>query len=305
MTANGEQFEIRLGAAQATVNEVGASLRAFEVHGLPYVETYPADTRPPMGCGAVLVPWPNRVGSGRWEWDGQLQQLALTDPERLNAIHGLAQHLSWQPVDRTESSVTLGVRIDVQPGWPVGLETTVRYEVVADGLVATHTVTNVGDSAVPFGLGVHPYLRAGNAATDECTLRLAATTVQAVEADRQVPTGDPKRVDGSEHDFRAGRKLVDVDLDLPFGGCAPAPDDPDHLVRHKLTAPDGGAVELWADPVFRWVHVFTPDRYPGRGRAVAVEPMTCPPNALQTGIDLIVLGPAETWSARWGMHALV
>jgi aldose 1-epimerase len=70
-----------------------------------------------------------------------------------------------------------------------------------------------------------------------------------------------------------------------------------------LTGPDGG-VEVWADPVFRWVQVFTSSGFPGRDRVVAVEPTTCPPNALQTGTDLVTLAPGATWEAAWGLRRL-
>jgi aldose 1-epimerase len=303
MTTNGEQFEITCGPARAVVNGVGAGLRVCEVAGVPLVETYPADTAPPMGCGAVLLPWPNRVASGHWDWNGQPQQLAITEPERDNAIHGLVRHLTWQPVEQDGASVTLGTDVEVQAGWPVPLRSTVRYEVGHDGLRTTHTVTNVGEAAVPFGLGVHPYVRAGRAATDDCVLRLSASVVQPVDPRRQNPSGAPWPVDGTDLDFRDGRSLAGVELDLPFGGGAPAPDDALGLVRHSLTGPDGG-VEVWADPAFGWVQVFTSTGFPGRDRVVAIEPTTCPPNALQTGTDLITLAPGATWSGHWGLRPL-
>jgi galactose mutarotase-like enzyme len=39
-----------------------------------------------------------------------------------------------------------------------------------------------------------------------------------------------------------------------------------------------------------------------RRRGVAIEPMTCPPNALRTGTDVIVLQPGHEWTARWGIE---
>ena len=304
-TTNGEQFEITCGPARAVVNQVGAGLRVCEIAGVPLVESYPADEPPPMGAGAILLPWPNRVGSGRWDRDGRPQQLAITEPERDNAIHGLVRGVTWHPVERGGASVTLEARVEVQAGWPVPLHTTVRYEVGDEGLHATHTVTNLGDAAVPFGLGVHPYVRAGHAAVDACVLRLAASTVQPVDPERQLPVGPPAPVAGTDLDFRTGRPLAGVELDLPFGGCTPTPDPTDggERVRHTLTGP-GGGVEVWADPVFGWVQVFTSGDFPGRDRVVAVEPTTCPPNALQSGTDLIVLDPGATWSARWGLRPL-
>jgi aldose 1-epimerase len=147
-------------------------------------------------------------------------------------------------------------------------------------------------------VGAHPYVRAGGSATDDCTLSLAAST--ALPLDGGLPTGPARPVAGDD-DFRGGRPLKGLELDHAFGGCTPA--DGDTLVRHRLVGPAGG-VELWAEPPFGWVQVFTPDDHPGRGRAVAVEPMTCPPDALNSGTDLISLAPGETWQGSWGLRPI-
>ncbi|MCW2633332.1 MAG: yihR [Pseudonocardia sp.] len=295
----GEQSEITSGAARAVVTEVGAVLRCFEVGGLPYCESFSMDASPPRGSGALLVPWPNRVRDGRWIWQGQPQQLALTEPTHGNAIHGLLRHACWRVSVRTDSAVTLEAFLPPQPGWPMPFQAAVTYEVGPGGLTVTHTVSNLGTAAVPFGVGAHPYLRVGGADTDDCVLTLAAATVQELD-DRNLPVGPPRPVTGAD-DFRNGQPLRGRTLDTPFGDCTPLTGD--DLVRHRLTGPDGG-LELWADPDFRWVQVFTPSDHPGRGRAVAVEPMTCPPDALNSGVDLITLDPGETWTGRWGLRPL-
>lgn len=325
----GEQFVIGSGTARAVLTEVGAGLREFTVDDVPYVETFGTGTLPPKGSGAILVPWPNRVAGGRWAHGGRRQQLALTEPAAGNAIHGLGRFLSWRPVadtaapadtaaadtaaaaDRASgaapsegepaSAITLRAVLNAQPGWPVPIEASVRYQVGDDGLRVTHSMRNLGAESIPFGIGAHPYPRAGRSDTDDCTLRLAASTVLPLDAERMTPSGEPTAVDGA-YDFRVGRGLVGVELDTPFGGCVPA--DGDDLVRHTIAGP-GGGVEVWAEPVFRWVQVFTPADFPGRGRAVAVEPMTCPPDALNSGVDLIDLAPGETWTASWGLRPLV
>jgi aldose 1-epimerase len=63
---------------------------------------------------------------------------------------------------------------------------------------------------------------------------------------------------------------------------------------------------LWMDEAFRWVQVFTADALPEprRRRGVAVEPMTCPPDAFNSGEDLLVLAPGETWRGSWGISPL-
>ncbi len=304
IAATGRQFEITHGAARAVVTEVGAALRVFEIDGVAYSETYDPDERPPAGAGAVLVPWPNRVADGRWSLEGQPQQLALTEPDKHNAIHGLLRHTPWTVTEHADTTVVMQAMVPVQPGWPVPLLTSIGYTLTSDGLTVTHTVENLGSRAVPFGVGVHPYPRAGNAETDDCTLRLSASSVLPVDAERLLPARPPRPLEGDEQDFRSGRLLAGVELDTAFGGAEPAPDDPQRLVRHRLTDPSGRGVEVWADPVFGWVQVHTPAEFPGRGRAVAIEPMTCPPDALNSGTDLIVLPAGECWTAEWGLRPL-
>lgn len=57
---------------------------------------------------------------------------------------------------------------------------------------------------------------------------------------------------------------------------------------------------------YRYVQVFSgdtlgPDK---RRRGLAVEPMTCPPNAFRTGVDLMVLRPGEDIRLEWGITTL-
>ena len=48
--------------------------------------------------------------------------------------------------------------------------------------------------------------------------------------------------------------------------------------------------------------VFTGDPLPDVSRrSLAVEPMTCPPNAFRTGEDLIQLEPGQSFTSSWGI----
>jgi aldose 1-epimerase len=141
---------------------------------------------------------------------------------------------------------------------------------------------------------------------DECRLELPATTYLPMERERNLPTGTSQPVAGTEFDFRTARPLQGVWLDTPFSALVP---DADGRVRTVLRAPDGTGTVLWTEPAFRWVQVFTADpshdqAYPGRGRALAVEPMTCPPDAFNSRIDMMVLEPGEERSMRCGMSVL-
>jgi aldose 1-epimerase len=91
-------------------------------------------------------------------------------------------------------------------------------------------------------------------------------------------------------------------MDTAFAALVP---DGDGLIRVHFQAPTGDpSLTLWMEPTYRFVMVYTPDALPEaarRRRSLAVEPMTCAPNAFRSGDGLIVLQPGESTSAAWGI----
>jgi len=294
----GQQFEIVRGNARAIVTEIGAGLRAFEIGGVPYLETFDADAKPPKGAGQVLLPWPNRTKNAEWTYEGERQQLEVTEEARGNAIHGLTRHREWTLVEHAESSITFEVEVEKQQGWPVPLHARITYELAPRELTVTHEIRNEGETPIGVGVGTHPYFRIGDNPTDELTLTLSATRVRPYAGDKQLPYEDEQDVEGTEYDFRSGVLLATVDLDTAFGGLSLSEDGRHH---HVLTHGEK-SVDVWTDPDFRWVQVFTPEDLVGRGRAVAIEPMTCPADALNSGTDLINLDAGTSWSGSWGVR---
>ena len=82
---------------------------------------------------------------------GKEGRAALDEPERRNAIHGLARWLPWQQVSKTEGgeAVTLGCVVHPQPAYPWRLGFQVAYELAADGLTITATATNRSERTGP------------------------------------------------------------------------------------------------------------------------------------------------------------
>ncbi len=62
-----------------------------------------------------------------------------------------------------------------------------------------------------------------------------------------------------------------------------------------------GRATVWADEAWPWLQVFTGDLPDIRRRGLAIEPMTCPPQAFRTGEGVIRLEPGERWSGEWGI----
>jgi aldose 1-epimerase len=299
----GEQFTLTrttaTGTSTAIITEVAAGLRTLVIDGVAVTEPFAEDRTPPFGDGIVLAPWPNRVADGIWLLDGKRQHLDITEPARHHAIHGLLRNTAYRVTDRSEASVTLAATVTPQHGWPFLLDTTVTYELVDGGLAVTHGFHNVGPAKAPVAVGTHPFFRVGDAPVEDLVLRLSATTRFETD-DRLIPIAT-NPVEGTEFDLRGGVRVGDLDLDDAFGGIA---FDGGESVT-TLTAPDGRRVELWQDEAHPYVQVFTTRKFPkagGLGLAVAIEPMTAAPDALNTGEGLRWLEPDERWVVRWGVR---
>ena len=307
---SGEQHEISGGGYVAVVTECGASLRLLEYDGRPLVLGWDEDAQTSSGRGQLLAPWPNRVRDGRYSFEGRDLQLPLTEPKLGHASHGLVRWVSWTLEEHTEQSVSLVYRLMSQPGYPWTLDLHVLYDLSADGLTVTFTATNLSRSPAPYALGAHPYLTAGPGPVDGWELTLPARTRVLVD-ERLVPTGT-EDVRDTDLDFRIGRPVRTASLDTAFTDLTR---ERDGRVEVTLRDPRGGqGVALWMDVQHSWVQVFTGDALPAHAReSLAVEPMTAPPNAFNSGEGLIVLHPAEgssdgstphEHSASWGIRAV-
>ncbi|MDZ8170700.1 aldose 1-epimerase family protein [Microbacterium xanthum] len=298
----GEQFVLDDGTVRIEVGSLAAVLREVRVRGVRITETVGAQALPSHGCGIVLSPWPNRVKDARWELDGTTQQLDVTDVARGSAIHGLLRNTPYTLRHRTDEVMSLGAVIHPQHGWPFLFETWVTYALEADGFSVTHGVRNRSDARAPWAVGAHPYFRVGEVPTDDLTLHVDAAV--RLELDERLNPVAERDVAPGEFDLRGGRSLAGADLNVAYGKLANR-DEPGEIAR--LDAPDGSSTQVWADPEFGWVQVFTPDDFPGAdgvGRAVALEPMSAPPNALNSGTDLIWLEPGQVRELTWGARYL-
>lgn len=298
----GEQFDLSLetssgGVVSATITQVAAGIRRLSVHGIDIVPPYEAGAKRPWGSGMVLVPWPNRIRDGRWLLDGEPQQLALTEPARNNAIHGLLRFSPYSVAARTESTLRLEAKVFPQNGYPFLLDTAVTYRLVDAGIEVTHTITNRSDAAAPVAIGAHPFFTIGDVEPENLTVTVNVTTHFEAD-DRQLPTAEVP-VDGTGYDLRGGVLLRDLSVDDGFGGAILH----DGVSEHSVAAPDGRTVTVWGDENFAYWQVFTTDQYPGQSKAVAIEPMTAPTDAFNSGQGLKWLAPGETWEAGWGVRA--
>jgi aldose 1-epimerase len=287
------EVEIASGGARLAVDLRGGGLRELTDGGLQLLDGYPSGTVPGGRRGGVLLPWPNRLREGRWTWQGEQLQLELAGPTKPTAMHGLVSWQPWAVLDRADDAVTVGTVVEPRPGYPFRLAAALDYALSPGRLSVTLRVRNAGTGAAPFGAGLHPYLAVGARADGDIAaaeLDLPARTELVVD-DGGLPTGERRPFDGA-----VGR-LGDRALDTPLTDLAR---DPDGWARVRLRSA-AVALELAVDGAWPWLQVFTADGLPEgeRRRSVAVEPMTCPPNALADGTDLVVLEPGADWAGSW------
>lgn len=316
---SGRQLRIAAHGYEADIAAVGATLRALRFEGRDLVVPFAADEVRPTYRGATLAPWPNRIVDGRYVFAGVEHRLPLTEPERGHALHGL---VAWSEFsDRVVDSdrVVLAATISPQSGYPFRVEVEVEYRLDAGGLTQTVTGRNLGADAAPWGTGPHPYLVAGPAEgadgvgrtgpepaappVDAWTLLLPASAVLTVTPDRLSPVALEPVDAHAEWDFRTPRRIGSTFIDHAFTALSRM----DGATTVEVRGPDGSGVAMVWDETCPWVQIHTADTPADPAthrRGLAVEPMTCAPDAFTSGAGLVVLDPGSAHSASWRILAL-
>ena len=295
---SGIQVELRHGEHRAVVVEGGGGLRTYTLDGRPILDGYPEEEMASGGRGQVLFPWPNRLAGGTWDDAGTARQLPLSEPSHGNAIHGLVRWSAWDVRPAGSAGANARYTLMPQPGFPFRLAIEVDYRLSDRGLAVTTTVRNESAVPAPFGLGFHPYLSAGDGLVDDLTLTVPAETHLLLDASG-IPSGR-EPVARSSVDFRVAQRIGEAVIDDAFTAVQRGEGELAQVTVEGAV----GQVELWTGPGYEYLQVFTGDTLApaARRRGLAVEPMTCPPNALATGEGLIHLEPAASVELSWGIQ---
>ncbi|MET3809642.1 aldose 1-epimerase family protein [Arthrobacter sp. UYEF3] len=297
---SGRQYAIRSGRQTAVLTEVGAALRNYRIDGRPLLDGYGPEEMCTGARGQSLIPWPNRIRAGHYEWDGHRLQLDLSEPDKSGAIHGLTRWRNWEILLHSDDTASFAYTLHACQGWPWVLDCRLDYHLGEDGLSVRTTAVNRSPTPCPYGTGAHPYLSLGDAAIDAGVVQVPGRSYLPVDQ-AGIPTGH-KRVDGSEYDLRELQPLGERHIDVAYTDLARGADG---RARVKLTRADRSAgVELWVDETYSYLEIFTGDTLPQPDRrrtGLGVEPMTCAPDAFNSGEGLIILEPGQSHAAEWGI----
>lgn len=297
----GTEVHLAHGPYSAVVTLRGGALRELRHGDRNLVVGFGPEGPVPDYRGVICAPWPNRLADGTYTYAGKSYAATVNEPERGAALHGLAIHRAWELLDAAADRAVLRCSIPSGPDYPADLALTVTYSLSEDGLRGTVQAVNTGSVTAPYGVCPHPYLVAGPSPLDGWSLELPAADYLEVTPDRLLPVG-MRQVDGDPFDFRSPRTLGQVKIDHAFTGISR---DGAGLARVRVLDPSGTGVELEWGTEWPWVQVHTGDKPVGPDRlGLAVEPMTCPPDALHSGTDLVHLQPGGSHAASWTIRAL-
>ncbi len=295
------EYTLSAGGYTAVVTAHAAALRVLQFDGRDLVVPFTAGGPIPDYRGIIAAPWPNRIADGKYSFDGAAHELPINEPERATALHGLAFPLDWAWKESDAGSLTLACTVGPTAGYPFALELEARYTLDDTGLHTSVTARNTADVAAPYGVCPHPYLVAGSSPLDEWVLEFSADSFLEVTPDRLLPVGTVP-VDGHAFDFRSARAIGSTEIDHAFTDIA----FDGGLARLSVRDPAGTGVGMSWGENCPWLQIHTADKpapVPGR-LGLAVEPMTCPPDAFNSGTDLIRLEPGAQHTASWSIYAL-
>jgi aldose 1-epimerase len=292
-----EQLLLAHGDQRAVVTEVGATLRDYVHGGVQVVEGFSADEMATGARGQLCFPWPNRLEAGPWTFSGREAKAPSDELAHGNAMHGVVRYRPFSIDTVAQNRCQLSLLVHPEPAYPFLALLEVAYHLGTLGLTVTTTVTNADRVPIPLGVGFHPYVAAPSRGVDRAILSVPANAVADVDEHRR-PTGTVRTVSGTTADWREPRQIGDEVLDTTF--CRLVRDESGWATA-RLAEEGSGTVELSVDRTFPYFQVFTGDTLaaPRHRSAVAIEPMTCPPNALRSGRDLVVLEPGQRWTGSW------
>ena len=288
----GTLIELRSGSLRAQVATVGAALASLTLDGHDLILPYPAKGVPTGYRGKTLIPWPNRVIASRYQVEDSTYHLDCNEPETGCALHGLMAWVDWQVIRAEGNSVTLGAFVAPRYSYPWALDSQVTFALQEEtGLSVKIASTNLSDTPAPYGCAQHPYLTWDQHPTD--SYELTAPGAQVVTVNEHLEPTGLVPVANADLDYRLPRLIGAHTIDHAFTAMP----TPWALTLHHPQS--GATVTLTSDAA--WYQIYTADQIGRTG--LAVEPMSCAPDAFNSGLGLIRLQPGETHTLTYSIHA--
>ena len=293
------EYALTYGDYNAQVRSSGAGLNYLSYKGKNLIDVF-RESEPEMYRGDILAPWPNRIGDGEYTVSGYAYSVPINEPSRNTALHGLVNTLEWKLLERSEHMVLLEVDLPESEKYPTSLRLRSKYELSSEGIEIKISAINTGKQKAPYGVSIHPYLIANSSSqNNDWTLHMNSNEVLEVDLKRLLPIR-LVNVDALDFDFRKGAVVGSRFIDHAFTVDRAQP----RVI--EIRGRDQSGVQMAFDETSKWIQIHTADRDGGdtSRTCLAVEPMTCPPDAFRTGTDLIWLESGDETSSSWSIKYL-
>jgi aldose 1-epimerase len=249
--------------------------------------------------GPKLFPFPNRIKDGLYSFEGKEFKLRKNLVSQDHAIHGLVLESNFRVTEQKIEEDQAGIQLEYiadgnETGYPFQYRLILDITLTASqGLICKTTILNTSSSGIPVGDGWHPYFTLSTAVDN---LKLKIPSCSRLEADkRQIPTGNTVK----EQRFKKPEKINNTHLDDCFLIEGNEKLGEIHLINEEKNID----LILWQEcgvHKYNFFQLYTP---PHR-QSVAIEPMTCAPDAFNNKIGLIILKAGESIPLNCGIRLL-
>ncbi|MEP2023998.1 MAG: hypothetical protein ABJH98_01570 [Reichenbachiella sp.] len=239
--------------------------------------------------GSKLSPFPNRILNGVYNFNGKSYQLPINEVGANNNLHALLHNQPFEILEEKESEneaiLILGHEYNgTDQGYPFVYALKLTYQFGTEEVSIKTEIENTSNTSIPMGDGWHPYFRFDH--LDHVQMKMGKAN--------RLSSNFGNQLNGT-HGFEQSRAIGSESLDDCFevkGG-----------ERFSLQLRDEAqdlALEIWQEnesQKYKYLQIYTP---PTR-KSIAIEPVTCLPNAFNTGEGLIILKPNEKVSMSFGI----
>lgn len=229
-----------------------------------------------------LIPFPNRVDKGLYKFNGQTYRLTPNLTAEDNAIHGLVFDKKFDAkFEQNERSAMLTLQYDFEgtPGFPFPFLTTIMFTLQAGQLSCNVLVRNIGNQGMPMGVGWHPYFKLGDKKVNDLSLKLPEG--RRIEmGERMIPTGNLQ----DYNQFRTAAPIGQTPFDTGFY----VNNNGEEAIT-TLFDEERQVTLLVSQKNCPYLQIYIP---PSRN-SIAIEPMTCAPDAFNNGLGLETLKSGE------------
>ena len=231
--------------------------------------------------GSKLFPFPNRIELGVYHLKNQKYTLEKSPFSGSNAIHGLLSKTAFTHKDSkipNEISLDSTIESEKHVGYPFSVKCGIRFRLEDNKLSVITSVTNISEIDIPIGDGWHPYFSL-NKNIDNLELKLPKN--KALKLNQEgIPTGDLFEFDAFKNLQKIGKTRLDHAFRVSKGLESVITIIHDQTNKLKLLIEQETGHQK-----YNYLQIYTP---PDR-KSIAIEPMTCAPNAFNNHLGLIML----------------